>query len=313
MNHGLPDLESAIAAIGGAEFQEVDWPRVHRSVYLIHQHIGYAYPGPIEQLQQRLVIVPPPQHGNQRLIDHRLTVTNPSAHTTYQVDAFGNTTISSYSPAVDQAIEFEAWILVERQADTGPHRLPAHHLLDERYLTPSRLTQPDEAFEEIARQFRVGGKHGIELAHQINMWVYQTIKYAHDVTAIHTTAAEALALKQGVCQDFAHIMLTLCRLCGFPARYVSGHLLGEGGTHAWVEVLLPVDEHPDEALVVPLDPTHGRQVGLNYVTVAVGADYFEVAPTSGTYFAPYSGQLTTRKRVVLTTYEYSAPVERTLP
>ena len=65
------------------------------------------------------------------------------------------------------------------------------------------------------------------------------MRYAHGVTGVKTTAAEAFALRQGVCQDYAHVMLALCRACGLPARYVSGHLLGEGGTHAWVEVLLP--------------------------------------------------------------------------
>ena len=54
-----------------------------------------------------------------------------------------------------------------------------------------------------------------------------------------TTAAEALAGGRGVCQDAAHIMVALARLAQVPARYVSGHLLGQGGTHAWVEVVVP--------------------------------------------------------------------------
>lgn len=305
MKHGLLDLESAIASIDFAEHHEVDWPRVRRSVYLIHQHLRYTYPGTIQHLQQRLVIVPPQRHGDQRLIDHRLTITQLATSMIYHADTFGNTEITSYFPAVERAIEFEAWILVERHADAGPHYLPAQHLRDERYRQPSRLTEPDDALAEAAAQLQASGKHGIALALHINSWVYQTIAYTHDVTGIHTTAAEALALKRGVCQDYAHIMITLCRLCGLATRYVSGHLLGEGGTHAWVEVILPLDEHPDEALVVPLDPTHGRQVGINYVTVAVGSDYFEVAPTSGTYVAAYSGQLATHKRVGLTSFEYA--------
>jgi transglutaminase-like putative cysteine protease len=304
MKPGFPDLASAIASIDLSEREEVDWTRVQRGVYLIHQHLRYTYPGPIQHLQQRLVIVPPQQHGDQRLIDHRLTVTNPSADTTYCADAFGNTEITSSVPSVERAIEFEAWALVERHSGAGPHYLLAPALLDDRYRKPSRLTQPDDALSEIAARFRVGGKQGLELAHEINAWVYQTMHYAHGVTDIHTTAAEALVLKQGVCQDYAHLMITLCRLCSLPARYVSGHLLGDGGTHAWVEVILPVDEHPDKARVVPLDPTHGRRGGMNYVTVAVGSDYFDVAPTSGTYFAAYSGRLSARKRLGLTMYEY---------
>ncbi len=76
MKHYLPNLESAIASIDLSECQEIDWMRVQRSVYLIHQRLGYQYAGPIQNLQQRLVIVPPQQHGDQRLIDQRLTVTN---------------------------------------------------------------------------------------------------------------------------------------------------------------------------------------------------------------------------------------------
>lgn len=304
MNHGLPDLERAITAIDLLDGQEVDWPRVRRSAYLIHQHLCYEYPGPIQNLQQCLMVLPPQQHGDQRLIDHRLTVTNPSVETTYCMDAFGNTEIMLVVPSVERTIAFDAWILVERQADVGPYYLPAHHLIDKRYREPSRLTQPDKTLSATASQFGSSGKQGIELAHQINTWVYQTMRYAHNVTSISTTAAEALALRQGVCQDYAHIMVALCRLCGLPARYVSGHLLGEGGTHAWVEVMLPVDEQPEVALIVPLDPTHGCQAGINYVTIAVGRDYVDVAPTSGTYSAAYRGQLSAHKRVGLTMYEY---------
>ena len=85
MKQGLPDLESAIASIDLAEGQEMDWPRVKRSAYLVHQRLTYTYTGPIERLHQRLMIVPPGQHGDQRLIDHRLTVTNPAASSAAQV------------------------------------------------------------------------------------------------------------------------------------------------------------------------------------------------------------------------------------
>ena len=81
-------------------------------------------------------------------------------------------------------------------------------------------------------------------------------------------------------------MVALCRLCGLPARYVSGHLLGEGGTHAWVEVLVP---HPSGAECLRRArsiPTHDRRAGPRYVTVAVGRDYGDVPPTSGTFEGP---------------------------
>ena len=109
-----------------------------------------------------------------------------------------------------------------------------------------------------------------------------------------TTAAEALAAGRGVCQDFAHVMLALCHLLGLPARYVSGHLLGQGGTHAWVEVIVPRARHA-EALA--FDPCNGRRTDSGYVTVATGRDYSDVAPASGSYIGTSRGRLTAGRRV----------------
>ena len=102
-------------------------------------------------------------------------------------------------------------------------------------------------------------------------------------------------------------MLALCRLCDLPARYVSGHLLGEGGTHAWVEVLVPHAQDPESLRAVAFDPTHDSRPGLRYVTVAVGRDYGDVPPTSGTFEGPFGGELTTHKRAAVTRVEYLRP------
>ena len=120
---------------------------------------------------------------------------------------------------------------------------------------------------------------------------------------MHTTAAQALAAGHGVCQDYAHLMLALCRLLGIPARYVSGHLVGEGGgTHAWVEVLQPV---PGPAVeILAWDPTHDRPADLRYLTVAVGRDYHDVAPVSGTYCGSDPGRLSAARHISVTHVEH---------
>jgi transglutaminase-like putative cysteine protease len=306
MQRGLPDLETAIANSQLFDHEHIDWARIQRSVYLVHQHLCYEYPGPINDLRQRLMILPAQRYVDQRLLEHRLSISEPSVQTVYCSDAFGNSEINISVPFVERAINFEAWILVERWPGSHLNVVPAIRPGDESYLLPTTLTQPDAELREVAAQLAAGPEQGLALAQLINSWVYQNMRYAHDVTDIHTTAAQALALKQGVCQDYAHIMLVLCRLCGLPARYVSGHLLGEGGTHAWVEVILPADGAPGAASIKPFDPTHGRQAGMGYVTIAVGRDYFDVAPTSGTFRAAYPGLLSVRKRVGLAMYEYAA-------
>ena len=100
-------------------------------------------------------------------------------------------------------------------------------------------------------------------------------------------------------------MIALCRLCEIPARYVSGHLLGEGGTHAWLEVIEPAPG-TGIAAVTAYDPTHERHTNLDYVFVAAGRDYADVAPTSGRFVAPYRGRFTTTRRVEVVDREYAA-------
>ena len=129
--------------------------------------------------------------------------------------------------------------------------------------------------------------------------------YEWGVTTVETTAAEAWDGARGVCQDYAHCMVALCRLCGLPARYVSGHLLGDGGTHAWVEVM--VQDADGFVRAIPFDPTHDRRAGPRYVTVAVGRDYADVPPTSGTFEGPFPGELTTHKRAAVVRVEYMQP------
>jgi transglutaminase-like putative cysteine protease len=172
------------------------------------------------------------------------------------------------------------------------------------YLQPSALTRPDPALRAVAAKLASRGEKGADLARAVGGWVYRHMSYGFDRTAVHTTAGQALAAGHGVCQDYTHLMLALCRLLGIPARYVSGHLVGEGGTHAWVEVLQP---RPGQAIeIFAWDPTHDRPTDLRYLTVAVGRDYRDVAPVSGTYCGPHAGWLSAARRVSM------AHVEREL-
>jgi hypothetical protein len=101
-------------------------------------------------------------------------------------------------------------------------------------------------------------------------------------------------------------MLALCHLLAVPARYVSGHPLGHGGTHAWVEVVIP---HADHAVAMPFDPCNGVPASARYLTVATGRDYADVPPTSGTHIGPSGGRLTTSRRVAVLRRRLSKPDE----
>jgi transglutaminase-like putative cysteine protease len=116
-------------------------------------------------------------------------------------------------------------------------------------------------------------------------WVRAQLEYTSGVTDVSTSALEALEHGHGVCQDFAHLTLSVLRGLGIPARYVSGYLhpsadaaVGEvvtGQSHAWVEWWC--------GDWIAWDPTHGVAVGERHVTVARGRDYADVPPLKGVY------------------------------
>jgi transglutaminase-like putative cysteine protease len=286
------------------ESSSVDWARVKRSFYLLEQSFRYEYPAPIRHLEHRLVVIPPEHFGDQRRLEHRLEVGLPGVQVEDQIDRFGNLVFAVRAPRIDSCVEFTAKVRLERHAGRE-HRLLDGWLRDGYLLEPTRLTEPDARIRRAAGRLAAVAPWGLELAQAINDWVHQAMSYEDGSTTVRTTAAEALSMGRGVCQDYAHLMLSLCRSCSLPARYVSGHLVGEGGTHAWVEVVLPTRDGTGEAIAWSFDPTHARRGGLNYVTIAVGGDYGDVAPTSGTYQAPVRGRLRTRKRVILTDLEYA--------
>jgi transglutaminase-like putative cysteine protease len=295
-------LGELIATLGSVDSDEIDWENVRQTTVLIHQTFRYDYPGPISELRQRLMVVPPDRHGLQRLVTHKLRVSGWNLDSERHYDTFGNVVLDLTLQEVDRHVEFATWAVVECDAPPAGRESSGTAGFDHRFGEPSRLTRPDAALRSVADEAVASGARELELAELLGHRVHDHFTYEWGVTSIETTAAEAWAAGRGVCQDYAHCMLALCRLCGLPARYVSGHLLGEGGTHAWVEVL--VREHEGGRRAVPLDPTHARRAGARYITVAIGRDYTDVAPTSGTYEGPYAGALTTHKRAAVTRVDY---------
>lgn len=256
----------------------------------LSQTFRYDYPGPVADLEQRLVVVPPLRHGDQRRLRSTLDVSQPVTSRRERVDGFGNTVVELAIPHVEGSVTFCSDVVIERRERTGRFLVRP----DRRLAQQTRLTRPDAALAAVAAELADAARGDQRaIAEAACQFSNGAITYRWGVTHVATTAAEALAGGVGVCQDNAHIMLAVCRAAGVPGRYVSGHLEGEGGSHAWVEVLLDAG---DAWEVVALDPCNARATGLQYVTVAVGRDYADVAPVSGTYDAPYEGVLSVSKR-----------------
>jgi transglutaminase-like putative cysteine protease len=281
---------------------DVDWSGVVAATYRIEQSIRYSYARPIRCLQHRLVISPRAAHGNQRRLSNELSV-SPDAPSQAFRDPFGNHVVALDVPRVERSIAFELTSSVVRDARLGEH-VVAGEVSEFGPPSPGRrLIRPDEALYDIAAILRARHKDSLELAHAIADLVHGEMIYTKGVTDVFTTGAVAFRMRRGVCQDYAHITIALSRACGLPARYVSGHLLGEGATHAWVEFLVPTR---DGSHVVSLDPTNGCATDLRYIVVAVGRDYEDVAPTSGVFIGEATGSIESRQSVRVVDVTYAA-------
>lgn len=295
------------------------WDRLARATFRVRQHYSYSYPSPIRDLRQQLIMLPPETHGAQRLLERELRVDGAvDAHVLSQPDRFGNVVYHVTSPSVRTSVEFTADFTVERYATSVPLRVP-DDANTRVYRTQTSLTAPCNKIRSAARALSaeihetavdmlaaeilpdgIGCLDGDDvrqwaLAQCGAAWAAHAITYQFGVTGVQTPAAMALHLGRGVCQDFAHIAIAILRELHVPTRYVSGHLLGEGAPHAWIETLLPDPDVRGQLRVVAYDPTHGTTPGLDYVTVAVGRDYSDIAPTSGTFHGA-SGHFTARKQ-----------------
>jgi transglutaminase-like putative cysteine protease len=268
-------------------------------LYLLEQKFRYTYANPIRRLRHRLVVVPRAVHGAQYRFDHGLRVSGDSVRMTVTTDSFANHVVELHAPNVDEWIEFDAWALVGCHGSNGIIELsPAS--FDQRHLlafTP--LTEADNVLAEASRDLLAASSGDLDFAERACAWSHQALTYQYGVTGVRTNAATAIAGGKGVCQDYAHVMLSLCRVAGLPARYVSGHLVGEGGSHAWVEVVVndASARAASRTVAVAFDPTHNRRASQGYFTVAVGRDYKHVAPTSGTFEGQGPGVLSARKRL----------------
>ncbi|MGI9148018.1 MAG: transglutaminase family protein [Chloroflexota bacterium] len=259
--------------------------------YSIRHHYRYVYTGPVRDVSQRLVMVPPDRHADQVLESFDLDVRGSSGRlaVAWQTDPFGNRVCSVEAERVDHAIDFEACFTVSRRTDHLATSTPDPF---QNGLEFTALTARDQRLHAAALEIadRVSTQHErVELIHD---WTATAITYQVGVTGTQTPAAMALHLGRGVCQDYAHIMLALVRTLGIPGRYVSGHLLGEGPPHAWVEVLV-------DGEIVAYDPTHHRRPGLNYITVATGRDFADVTSTSGVFSGSAIGKLHWSKQASL--------------
>ncbi|CAA9405461.1 MAG: Protein containing transglutaminase-like domain, putative cysteine protease [uncultured Ramlibacter sp.] len=271
-------------------------------LHVVHE-TSYRY-APAVKTAQHMAHLRPAHGAGQELLRHELTIEPAPSQRTEAVDVFGNTRCFFGLQSAHEQLRVVADSLVRTHAPPAPqgdlpweqarerlrfHRGAAYDPAAE-FLFASPYVPRHEDFAAYARASFTPGRAVVDAARDLMHRIHADFTYESAATDANTPALQALALRKGVCQDFAHVMIGCLRSLGLPARYVSGYLLtepppgqtrlvGSDASHAWASVYLPAPNGPGEW--ADLDPTNDRAPGEDYVTVAVGRDYADVSPVRG--------------------------------
>jgi len=262
----------------------------------------YRYGEPVAEAYLELRLTPLSREG-QTVQDHRLTI-EPASRTSGYRDYFGNEVAFLSLPFRHSRLTIRSEALVKTESEALPEdsleltTQEARQILTGSlplvfdYLQPTDMVKIGREAVQWAKRYLSGQvvlRKGLE---NLNRAIYENFQYRKGATNFSTDVSTIWRDRIGVCQDFAHIMLSVLRTAGLPSRYVCGYietapprgdngeekrLVGSVATHAWVEVLLPGQHW------VALDPTNNRWCGEQHIAVSFGRDASEAAPIRGTF------------------------------
>jgi len=283
--------------------------------YLIRHITSFSYePAVGESVME--VRLQPRSDTRQRCLTSSIHVA-PRANVMVYRDFYGNAVHHFDIPGKHQSIEVvsEATVEMLPRLDVESMEQSSWKELDElvdqsdylEMLMPSQYARPSDLLSGLQREFGLEGRgEPLALLKELNSLIYERFDYAPNTTRVDSPIEEALESYQGVCQDFAHIMIAMVRQLRIPCRYVSGYLYHEdkchdrspaGASHAWVEAYL------GEAGWVEFDPTNNLLGCERHIRVAVGRDYADVPPTRGVH----RGEAESELRVLVTVSQVDSP------
>jgi transglutaminase-like putative cysteine protease len=269
----------------------------------IRYETRFRYDSPVRESHNELRACPV-DDNRQRVLDFRLRVDPATPVQSYRdywgtrVEAFGVIPRHDRLDVIAE-ISVETHAPSEDPAPPTPVATLTEHEAFHEYTVPSRYTR-GAGLAELGREVVNGAETAEEVGRTVAAWVGHSLTYTPGATKVDTSIDEVIERRVGVCQDYAHLTVGLCRSVGVPARYVSGYLFarrddaasgadadGTSGTgeadavrvqtHAWVEVAVAPGRWQ------PLDPTNGRDVGERHVKIGHGRDYFDVTPFHGSF------------------------------
>jgi transglutaminase-like putative cysteine protease len=254
----------------------------------------YSYGEAVSVCHTEARLAPRNERG-QTLFDHQLIIEPAPGSSLARKDYFGNAVTSFAIDEPHEVLRVTAHSLVETNDRETIH--PALTPPWENVRDAIRRYDNDETFDayqfvfesprvaiagefaDYAKSSFSGGRPLLEGTLDLCHRIYADFKYDREATTVTTPVAEAFHSRQGVCQDFAHVMIACMRSLGLPARYVSGYLRTEGigshASHAWLSVYCPGFGWLD------MDPTNDVMPGASHVTLGWGRDYSDVPPLKG--------------------------------
>jgi transglutaminase-like putative cysteine protease len=231
-----------------------------------------AFSDEVRQHQFTLRMVPQ-TNERQQITEYRVQI-SPKCEVFEDRDTFGNKYLYGVIEASHTAFEVDTSGIATVEKN-GLEKVSASDMI---YRYPSEYTKTGNALRGYYNQHKKQNdeselEYALRLMHDIHAYM----EYKKGVTGIETTAEEALSIKTGVCQDYAHIMISILRLAGIPARYVVGMMKGEGFSHAWVETSVMGNW-------VGFDPTNDNLVDDTYIKISSGRDYKDCIVNRGFFY-----------------------------
>ena len=244
----------------------------------VRHETRYDYETNVRSSIQRLHLTPLP-FATQKIVSWSIKAPGIDRALVYS-DGFGNQVHVITSQGAHDHVTVIAEGVVETQDAAGVVRGLRCPAPDNVFLRQTTATEPSPALGEIARMAAAKFPKPLDMLHEIMQQIHARIAFEIGVTNSHTTAAEALEDGKGVCQDHAHAVLSIARLLGIPARYVTGYLVTDGtnpatASHAWAEALVP------QLGWVGFDAANCTCPTGDYVRVATGLDAQGVVPVRG--------------------------------
>jgi transglutaminase-like putative cysteine protease len=274
--------------------------------YRVRHETTYQYAADVVHSHHLLHLVPRPT-PYQECLEHEIVVSPENHRRVNELDAFGNPLVRLELAQPHRELKVVSQMLIEvhprpavsletaepwqKVRDSFAYRgaWPSRDQLEAaRFRHESPHVRLKQSFTDYSAPCFPEGRSMLACAEDLSSKLHDDIRYVPGATTVSTSPTEVLETRHGVCQDFAHLMISCLRSRGLPARYVSGYLrtnaaqadsgeklVGDAASHAWVSVWSPPYGW------IEFDPTNGCLAGTDHIAVAWGRDFGDVSPLRG--------------------------------